>query len=42
MRYYKTEAHMYILKLGRPNASHEYGFSSSLSPSPTKVSGIAK
>lgn len=42
MRYYKTEAHTCTVKLSRPNPSHEYGFSSSLSPSPTKGSGITK
>lgn len=42
MRYYKTEADTCILKLSRPNLSHEYGFSSSLSPSPTKGCGITK
>lgn len=42
MRYYKTEAHTYNLKLSRPNPSHEYGFSSFFSPSPTKQSGITK
>lgn len=34
MRYYKTEAQTHIWKLSRPNPSHEYGFSSSLSSSP--------
>lgn len=37
MRYYKTEAHMYILKLSRPNPSHEYEFSSYLLLPPKEV-----